>query len=180
MAIYAANENQDKALIGLTDDFARVEGRRPRVLVALTKSELSSQFNEVSSSLADLGFDVDISPRFQSSESLAKQAVENDVHVLLVLVNKSFVDEMIDAIKTLKKKYKKLKKKKKSLKERESRLASKRAQLKAHQAASKAKLEAKNARIAELKAKIAEMAEDMCDDSSDSSDSSDVSSSDSD
>ena len=98
MAIYAANENQDKALIGLTDDFARVEGRRPRVLVALTKSELSSQFNEVSSSLADLGFDVDISPRFQSSESLAKQAVENDVHVLLVLVNKSFVDEMIDAI----------------------------------------------------------------------------------
>lgn len=90
--------NQDKALIDLTDQFASVEGRRPRVLVALTKSELSSQFNEVSSSLADQGFDVDISPKFQSSASLSRQAVENDVHVLLVLASESVVTEIVQAI----------------------------------------------------------------------------------
>ena len=98
MTIKAGNENQDKALIGLTDDFASAEGRRPRVLVALTKSGLSSQFNEVSSSLADVGFDVDISPRFQSAESLARQAVENDVHVLLVLANRSLINDLLDTI----------------------------------------------------------------------------------
>lgn len=92
------NENQDKVIIGMTDDFARVEGRRPRVLVALTESELRSQFNEASSSLADLGFDVDISPRFQTAEGLGRQAVENDVHALLVLSSKSLINELVDVI----------------------------------------------------------------------------------
>lgn len=98
MTIKATNENNDKELIGLTDQFACAEGRRPRVLVALTKSELSSQFNETSSSLADLGFDVDISPRYESTVSLSRQAVENDVHVLLVLSGESAVNEIVEAI----------------------------------------------------------------------------------
>jgi methylmalonyl-CoA mutase len=98
VAIREAGEYQDKELKRLTDDFARVEGRRPRVLVALTKSELSGQFNEISSTLADLGFDVDISPRFQSAESLVRQAAENDVHVLLVLASEALIDELVEHI----------------------------------------------------------------------------------
>lgn len=98
MAIREADEYQDKELKRLTDDFARAEGRRPRVLVALTKSELSGQFNAISSSLADLGFDVDISPRFQSAESLVRQAAENDVHVLLVLASEALIDELVEHI----------------------------------------------------------------------------------
>lgn len=99
MAIREEDKYQDKELKRLTDDFARVEGRRPRVLVALTKSELSGQFNELCSSLADLGFDVDISPRFHSAESLVRQAVENDVHVVLVLASEALIDEFVENVK---------------------------------------------------------------------------------
>ena len=70
------NNISDKDLIHLVDEFAMLEGRRPRILVTLTDNNLSSQFNETSSSLADLGFDVDIAPRFMSYESLSRQAIE--------------------------------------------------------------------------------------------------------
>jgi len=93
------NNHHDEELKHLTDEFARLDGRRPRILVALTKNDLSSQFNEISSCLADLGFDVDIAPRFISFESLSRQAIENDVHVLLILVDESEVNEFGDAIR---------------------------------------------------------------------------------
>ena len=93
------NNHHDEELIHLADEFARLDGRRPRILVALTKNDLSSQFNEISSCLADLGFDVDIAPRFISFESLSRQAIENDVHVLLILVDESEVNEFGNAIR---------------------------------------------------------------------------------
>ena len=92
------NDHHDEELIHLADEFAKLEGRRPRILVALTKNTPGKQFNEISSSLADLGFDVDIAPRFISFESLSRQAIENDVHVLLILVDKSEVNESCNAI----------------------------------------------------------------------------------
>lgn len=88
----------DEGLKRLADEFAKLEGRRPRVLVTLTNNDLSSQFNETSSCLADLGFDVDIAPRFNSFESLSRQAIENDVHALLVLVQDTSVANLIDNI----------------------------------------------------------------------------------
>ena len=48
--------------------------------------------------MADLGFDVDISPRYRSTESLGRQAVENDVHVLLVLANTSLVTQLVESL----------------------------------------------------------------------------------
>ena len=98
------NDHRDSALKLLVDEFAKLEGRRPRILVALSKNTPNKQFNEISSSLADLGFDVDLAPRFISFESLSRQAMENDVHTLLILADKSEVNESGDAIsKELKK-----------------------------------------------------------------------------
>ena len=93
------NDQRDSAFIHLVDEFAKLEGRRPRILVALTKNAPNKQFNEISSSLADLGFDVDIAPRFISFESLSRQAEENDVHTLLILADKSEINESVDAIR---------------------------------------------------------------------------------
>ena len=93
------NDQRDSALIHLVDEFAKLEGRRPRILVALTKNAPNKQFNEISSSLADLGFDVDIAPRFVSFESLSRQAIDNDVHALLILADKSEVNDFGDEIR---------------------------------------------------------------------------------
>src|SRR5690606_22774946 len=63
--------------------FARREGRRPRILVAKMGQDGHDRGQKViASALADLGFDVDIGPLFQSPEETARQAVENDVHVV--------------------------------------------------------------------------------------------------
>ncbi len=99
------NDHFDEKLRHLADEFAKLEGRRPRILVTLTKNDLSTQFNEISSCLADLGFDVDIAPRFISFESLSRQAIENDVHVLLVLDQDTSVNVLIDNIVNDLKKY---------------------------------------------------------------------------
>lgn len=96
---------RDSALMHLVDEFAKLEGRRPRIMVALTKNTPNKQFNEVSSSLADLGFDVDIAPRFISFESLSRQAVENDVHTLLLLDQDTSINILINNIVNDFKKY---------------------------------------------------------------------------
>ena len=92
-------DHRDEELKHLVDEFAKLDGRRPRILVALTKNAPNKEFNEISSSLADLGFDVDIAPRFISFESLGRQAEENDVHALLLLADKSEVNESVDTIR---------------------------------------------------------------------------------
>ncbi len=67
----------------LTDDFARREGRRPRLMVAKIGQDGHDRGAKViATAFADLGFDVDIAPLFQTPDEVAKQAAENDVHVV--------------------------------------------------------------------------------------------------
>ena len=65
------------------DAFAEADGRRPRLLVAKMGQDGHDRGQKViASAFADLGFDVDIGPLFQTPEEAARQAVENDVHIL--------------------------------------------------------------------------------------------------
>jgi methylmalonyl-CoA mutase len=67
----------------LVDAFARAEGRRPRILVAKMGQDGHDRGQKViASAFADLGFDVDIGPLFQTPEEVARQAVEADVHLV--------------------------------------------------------------------------------------------------
>jgi methylmalonyl-CoA mutase len=67
----------------LTDAFASSEGRRPRILVAKVGQDGHDRGQKViATAFADLGFDVDIGPMFTTPAEVAKQAVENDVHVV--------------------------------------------------------------------------------------------------
>ena len=66
-----------------TGEFLRKKGRRPRILVTNFGEEGTSRgMKAFASALADMGFDVDISPSLQSPEKIAKLAVENDVHIV--------------------------------------------------------------------------------------------------
>jgi methylmalonyl-CoA mutase len=67
----------------MTDEFAQREGRRPRLMVAKMGQDGHDRGAKViATAFADLGFDVDIGPLFQTPAEAARQAVENDVHVL--------------------------------------------------------------------------------------------------
>jgi methylmalonyl-CoA mutase len=67
----------------LADEFASLEGRRPRIMVAkLGQDGHDRGAKVIATSFADLGFDVDIGPLFQTPQEAAKQAAENDVHIL--------------------------------------------------------------------------------------------------
>lgn len=67
----------------LTDQFAEVEGRRPRIMIAkLGQDGHDRGAKVIATSFADLGFDVDIGPLFQTPAEAARQAAENDVHIL--------------------------------------------------------------------------------------------------
>ena len=76
--------NQDLTRVRqLTADFAEREGRRPRILVAKMGQDGHDRGSKViATAFADLGFDVDIGPLFQTPEETARQAVENDVHII--------------------------------------------------------------------------------------------------
>ncbi len=85
--VYAAEmgENMEdlKKARAMTDDFARRDGRRPRILVAKVGQDGHDRGQKViATAFADLGFDVDIGPMFATPEETARQAVENDVHVV--------------------------------------------------------------------------------------------------
>jgi methylmalonyl-CoA mutase len=72
-----------RALRVRTAEFARARGRRPRLLVAKLGQDGHDRGQKViSTAFADLGFDVDVGPLFQTPEEVARQAVENDVHVV--------------------------------------------------------------------------------------------------
>ncbi len=67
----------------LTDELAELEGRRPRILVAKVGQDGHDRGQKViATAFADLGFDVDVGPMFSTPEETARQAVENDVHVV--------------------------------------------------------------------------------------------------
>lgn len=85
-------------------EFAALSGRRPRIMVAKMGQDGHDRGAKViATSFADLGFDVDIGPLFQTPEEAAKQAVENDVHVLgvssLAAGHKTLVPEVIQELK---------------------------------------------------------------------------------
>ena len=90
----------------LADKFAALEGRRPRILVAKMGQDGHDRGAKVvSTSFADLGFDVDIGPLFQTPEEAARQAVENDVHILgmssLAAGHKTLAPQVIEELKNL-------------------------------------------------------------------------------
>jgi len=85
-------------------DFAAAEGRRPRVMIAkLGQDGHDRGAKVVASAFADLGFDVDIGPLFQTADECARQAIENDVHAVgvstLAAGHKTLVPALIDALK---------------------------------------------------------------------------------
>ncbi len=90
----------------LTDEFAKLEGRRPRIMVAKMGQDGHDRGAKVvATSYADLGFDVDMGPLFQTPAEAAKQAVENDVHILgvssLAAGHKTLVPQVIEELKKL-------------------------------------------------------------------------------
>ena len=87
----------------LSDRFAELEGRRPRILVAKMGQDGHDRGAKViATSFADLGFDVDIGPLFQTPEEVAMQAAENDVHIIgassLAGGHKTLVPELIQSL----------------------------------------------------------------------------------
>jgi methylmalonyl-CoA mutase len=94
------HSNQFEEARKLADAFAALEGRRPRILVAKMGQDGHDRGAKVvSTSFADLGFDVDVGPLFQTPAETARQAVENDVHVLgvssLAAGHKTLVPEVM-------------------------------------------------------------------------------------
>ncbi|MEZ5083044.1 MAG: methylmalonyl-CoA mutase [Bacteroidales bacterium] len=88
----------------LADQFAELEGRRPRIMVAKMGQDGHDRGAKVvSTGFADMGFDVDIGPLFQTPDEAAKQAVENDVHILgvssLAAGHKTLVPQLIEELK---------------------------------------------------------------------------------
>lgn len=90
----------------LATEFARKEGRQPRIMVAKMGQDGHDRGAKVvSTGYADIGFDVDIGPLFQTPEEAAKQAVENDVHILgvssLAAGHKTLIPQVISELKKL-------------------------------------------------------------------------------
>ena len=100
------NETFKKALT-LSDEFAIKKGRRPRIMIAKMGQDGHDRGAKVvATSFADLGFDVDVGPLFQTPAEAAKQAIENDVHILgissLAAGHKTLVPQVIAALKEYK------------------------------------------------------------------------------
>ena len=90
----------------LTNSFAKLDGRRPRIMVAKMGQDGHDRGAKVvATAYADIGFDVDIGPLFQTPTEAAKQAMENDVHILgvssLAAGHKTLVPQVIKALKDL-------------------------------------------------------------------------------
>lgn len=99
------SESFDKAK-KLADKFAEMEGRRPRIMIAKMGQDGHDRGAKVvATGYADIGFDVDIGPLFQTPQEAAKQAVENDVHVLgvssLAAGHKTLVPQVVEELKKL-------------------------------------------------------------------------------
>ena len=107
--VYSSEMKEDSSFQkaqDLADKFAEIDGRRPRIMIAKMGQDGHDRGAKVvASSYADLGFDVDIGPLFQTPEESAKQAVENDVHILgissLAAGHKTLVPSVIEELKRL-------------------------------------------------------------------------------
>jgi methylmalonyl-CoA mutase len=97
-------DNEFAAIRGEVEAFAREEGRRPRILVAKMGQDGHDRGAKViATAFADLGFDVDIGPLFQTPDEVAKDAVEADVHVVGVSSqaagHKTLVPQLVEALR---------------------------------------------------------------------------------
>ncbi len=109
--VYSGEYNSEKNMsvkeaIKLTDEFANEEGRRPRIMIAkLGQDGHDRGAKVVATAYADLGFDVDMGPLFQTPKEAAMQAVENDVHVVgmssLAAGHKTLLPQLIAELKAL-------------------------------------------------------------------------------
>lgn len=100
------NESAFDEVRKLSDRFAELDGRRPRILVAKMGQDGHDRGAKViATSFADLGFDVDIGPLFQTPEEVAMQAAENDVHIVgassLAGGHKTLIPELVLALKKI-------------------------------------------------------------------------------
>lgn len=107
--VYSAEAMKDKSFEKarqLADEFSELEGRRPRIMVAKMGQDGHDRGAKViATSFADIGFDVDIGPLFQTPAEAAKQAVENDVHIVgvssLAAGHKTLVPQVIEELNKL-------------------------------------------------------------------------------
>jgi len=107
--VYAAEVKQQKSFVEaqrLSDQFAQLEGRRPRILVAKMGQDGHDRGAKViASGFSDLGFDVDIGPLFQTPQEVAEQAIENDVHLVgvssLAAGHKTLIPELLSCLRNL-------------------------------------------------------------------------------
>lgn len=102
----SAGNETFKAAQALADQFAALEGRRPRIMVAKMGQDGHDRGARViATSFADLGFDVDIGPLFQTPEEVAQQAAENDVHIVgassMTAGHKTLIPQLIAALKKI-------------------------------------------------------------------------------
>ncbi|WP_435368095.1 methylmalonyl-CoA mutase [Neobacillus niacini] len=100
------NEEEISEVKQMTDDFLENEGRRPRILIAKMGQDGHDRGAKIiATAFADLGFDVDIGPLFQTPEETAIQAVENDVHVIgmssLAAGHKTLLPQLAQELKKL-------------------------------------------------------------------------------
>ncbi|MEI6750289.1 MAG: methylmalonyl-CoA mutase [Bacteroidota bacterium] len=100
------DDNSYKKACEMADEFARLDGRRPRIMIAKMGQDGHDRGAKVvATGYADIGFDVDIGPLFQAPAEAAKQAVENDVHILgvssLAAGHKTLVPQVISELKAL-------------------------------------------------------------------------------
>ncbi len=108
--VYAKEIKDDKSFKkarALADRFSEAEGRRPRIMIAKMGQDGHDRGAKVvATGYADLGFDVDIGPLFQTPQEAAKQAVENDVHILgvssLAAGHKTLVPQVLEALRNYK------------------------------------------------------------------------------
>ncbi|RZT97418.1 heterodimeric methylmalonyl-CoA mutase large subunit precursor [Ancylomarina subtilis] len=107
--VYSSESKQDADFAKakeLADKFAEMSGRRPRIMVAKMGQDGHDRGGKVvATGFADIGFDVDMGPLFQTPEESAKQAVENDVHIVgvssLAAGHKTLVPAIIEELKKL-------------------------------------------------------------------------------
>ena len=107
--VYSSEAGEDNDFVAakdMTDRFAHKEGRRPRIMIAkLGQDGHDRGAKVISTAFADLGFDVDIGPLFQTPEEAARQAAENDVHIVgvssLAAGHKTLVPALVKALQQI-------------------------------------------------------------------------------
>ena len=107
--VYSAEFGDDEEVAKvrkMTDEFEQLEGRRPRIMIAKMGQDGHDRGAKViATAFADLGFDVDIGPLFQTPKETAQQAVENDVHVIgmssLAAGHKTLLPQLVEELKNL-------------------------------------------------------------------------------